>query len=94
MCCAVLSCFSYVQLFATPQTTDPQSLLSTGFSRQEYWRGFPCPSPGNLPNDPGIEPMSLASPALQADSLSTELPGKPYINNLYCSHQSYMVAIL
>ena len=40
-----------------------------GFSRQEYWSGSPFPSPGDLPN-PGIEP---GSPALQADSLLTEL---------------------
>ena len=33
------------------------------FSRQEYWSGLPFPTPGDLP-DPGIEPMSLASPAL------------------------------
>ena len=45
-------------------TVDPQAPLSVGFSRQEYWSGLPCPSPGNLPN-PGIE---LKSP-LQADSL-------------------------
>ena len=36
--------------------------LSMGF-RQEYWSGLPCPSPGYLPG-PGIEPMSLVSPAL------------------------------
>ena len=41
-------------------------------SRQEYWSGLPFPSPGDLPN-PGIE---LRSPALQADTLSSELPGK------------------
>ena len=40
-----------------------------GFSRQEYWSGFPFPSLGDLPN-PGIE---LGSPALQADDLLTEL---------------------
>ena len=34
-----------------------------GFSRQEYWSGLPCPPPGDLPN-PGIEPVSLTSPAL------------------------------
>ena len=45
--------------------------LSMGFSRQEYWSGLPFPSPGDLP-DPGIEPMSPASPALQVDSLLTE----------------------
>ena len=33
-----------------------------GFSRQEYWSGWPCPFPGELP-DPGIEPVSLTSPA-------------------------------
>ena len=43
------------------------------FSKQEYWRGLLCPPPGNRPN-PGIEPRS---PAFQADSLSTEPPGKP-----------------
>ena len=44
-----------------------------GFYRQEYWSGLPCPPPGDLPN-PGIEPRS---PALQADSLPSEPPGKP-----------------
>ena len=37
--------------------------LSMEFSRQEYWSGLPCLSPGDL-FDPEIEPMSLASPAL------------------------------
>ena len=49
------------------------SLLSMGFPRQEYWGGLPFPSPGDLPN-PGVKP---GSPALQADSLPTESPGKP-----------------
>ena len=40
------------------------------------WRGLLCPLPGDLP-DPGIEPASLVSPALQVDSLPTEPPGKP-----------------
>ena len=43
------------------------------FSRQEYWRGLPFPPLGGLPN-PGIEP---GSPAFQADSLPSELPGMP-----------------
>ena len=43
------------------------------FSRQEYWRRLPLPSPGDLP-DPGIKPRS---PTLQADSLLSEPPGKP-----------------
>ena len=50
-----------------------QAPLSMGFSRQEYWSGLPFPSLGDLPN-PGTEPRS---PAFQADSLATELPGKP-----------------
>ena len=45
------------------------------FSTQEYWTGLPFPSPGDLPN-PEIEPWS---PALQADSLLPEPPGKPEI---------------
>ena len=53
----------------TPWTIAHQAPLSMGFSMQEYWSGLPFPSPGGLPN-PGIEPRS---PALQADSLSTEL---------------------
>ena len=45
---------------------------------QEYWSGQPVSSPADLP-DPGIEP---GSPALQVDSLPTELPGKPYLTNI------------
>ena len=44
--------------------------LSVGFPRPDYWSGLPFPSPGDLPN-PGIKPVSIA---LQADSLSSELP--------------------
>ena len=60
-------------LFATPRTIVHQAPLSMGFSRQEYWSGLPFPSPGDLP-DPGIAPRF---PALEADSLLSELPGKP-----------------
>ena len=45
------------------------------FSSQEYWSGLPLPSLGDLP-DPGIE---LRSPALQADALPSEPPGKPFV---------------
>ena len=50
---------------------DPMDYTFMEFSRPEYWSGFP--SLGDLPS-PGIEPRS---PALQADSLSSEPPGKP-----------------
>ena len=55
-----------------------------GFSRQEYWSGLPFPSPGDLP-DPGIEPRS---PALEADALTSEPPGKPYLTHAAKSLQS------
>ena len=64
---------SRVPLFATPWTVACQAPPSMGFSRQEYWSGLPFPSPGNLP-DRGIEHRS---PALQADALPSEPPGKP-----------------
>ena len=66
---------SRVRLFVTPRTAAHQAPLSIGFSRQEYWSGLPFPPPGHLPN-PGIKPTS---PALQADALTSELPGKPYL---------------
>ena len=59
-----------------PWTVTHQAPLSMGFPRQEYYSGLPCPSPGDLSN-PGTELESLVSPALQADSLLTEPPGKP-----------------
>ena len=46
-----------------------------GFSRREYWSRLPFPSPLDLP-DPGIEP---SSPALQADSLPSELQGRSHM---------------
>ena len=67
---------SHVQLFATLWTVAFQAPLSMRFSRQEYCSGLLCPPPGNFP-DPGIEPTSPVSPALQADFLPTEPPGKP-----------------
>ena len=63
----------HVRILATPWTVARQAPLSMGFSRQEYWSGWPFPSPGDLP-DPGIEPRS---PALQADALTSGPPGKP-----------------
>ena len=63
----------------TPWTAAHQVPLSMRLSRQGYWSGSPFPSPGDLPN-PGIEPRS---PALQADSLPTELQGKPLLMAYY-----------
>ena len=66
---------SRVCLFATLWTVAYQARPSMGFSRQEYWSGLPFPSPGDLP-DPGIEP---GTPALWADTLTSEPPGKPLL---------------
>ena len=49
--------------FGTSWTVAQQAPLSMGFSRQEYWSGLSCPSPGDLPS-PGIKPKCLAAPAL------------------------------
>ena len=57
----------------TPWTVVCPAPLSKGFPMQEYWSGLPFPSPGDLPH-PGIK---LASPALQADSLSLSQQGSP-----------------
>ena len=59
-----------------PRTAALQAPLSTEFSREEYWSELPFPTPGNLTN-PGIEPMSLGSPALAGKFFTIELPRKP-----------------
>ena len=70
--CELLSC---AQLFATPWTVTPQAPLSMGFSRQEYWSGLPCPSPGDLPNS-GIKRTSLA---LADDLFTTSATWAPLV---------------
>ena len=81
----VLSCFHRVRLFLTPWTVAHWVLLM-GFSRQEYWTGWPCPPPGDLP-DPGTEPASPATLELQADFFifyffTTESLGKESTENI------------
>ena len=66
----------------TPWTVACQAPLSMEFFRQEYSSVLPFPSSGDLP-DPGIEP---GSPALQADSLPSELPGKVVLIKLVPSN--------
>ena len=69
---------SRLQFFVTPWTVAYQVPPSMEFSKQECWSGLPFPSAGDLP-DPGIEP---GSPALQADALPAEPPGKPELLTL------------
>ena len=72
-----------VRVFMTLRTVAQQAPLSMGFSRREYWSWLPFPSPRDFPN-PGIEPISLLSPALADGFFTTsatwEVPrGREYI---------------
>ena len=69
LCLVAQSCLTLYD----PMDCSPPGFSVHGFSRQEYWSGWPIPSPGDLPN-PRIE---SGFPALKADSLPAELPGKP-----------------
>ena len=77
----------------TPWTVALQAAPPMGFSKQEYWRGLPFSSLGDLP-DPGNEP---GSHALQADSLPSEPPGKPpncRNNKLIYSNEDFLGSFL
>ena len=76
MACA--SMLNHVWFCVTPWTVACQASLSMGFSRWEYWSGLPFPPPVDLP-DPGIEPMSPVSPALQAGALQLSHLGSPCV---------------
>ena len=69
----MLSHFSCVQFCVTLWTVACQAPPSMGLSSQEYWNGFLCPPPGDLPNL-GIDPVSLMSPALAGKFFTTEPP--------------------
>ena len=71
MCMHVQSCVIPV----TPWIVVHQAPLSMEFSRQEYWSGLPFPTSGDLP-DPGVESVSLESPALAGGSFIPVPPGK------------------
>ena len=71
-------CAQLCLTLATPWTVACQAPLSIGFLRQEYWSGLPFPPPGDLPH-PGIEPVTLALPALAGRFFATEPCRKPLI---------------
>ena len=79
--CSGAQLFSRVQLLVILWTIDHQVPLSLGFFRQEYWNGLPFPPPGYLP-DPGIEPVSLVSPALAGGFSTTASPGTQFVSIL------------
>ena len=70
--------FSRFRLFAATWTVVHQATLSLGFPGQEYWSGLPVPFPGHP--DPVFEP---GPPALQADSLPSEPPGKTGFSSMW-----------
>ena len=70
----VLSYFNCVRQFVTLWTVAHQAPLSIRFSKQEYWSGFPCPPPGDLPH-------LLCALHWQAGSLPLVPPGKPAIKD-------------
>ena len=76
LCLHVCSVAQSCPTFLDPMDCSHQAPLSMGFPGQEYWRGFPFPSPEDLPN-PGIEPVSLVSPALAGGCFPLSHPGSP-----------------
>ena len=80
MCVFSYSVISYS--FVTPWSAASQAPLSMGFPRQEYWKGVPFPTPGDLP-DPGMETASLVSPALADRALITSASWETQEFNIY-----------
>ena len=81
--CVCVCLLSRVWFFVIPWTSLHGSSVHgyMEFSRQEYWRGLPFPTPGDLP-EPGIKTASLASPALTGRFVTTMPPGKPKLTVL------------
>ena len=81
---AVIWSLSHVWLFCgLVDCMNPARLLCLGFPRQGYWNGLSFPSSGHLPN-PGIEPVSLMSPALAGGFFTTRattVETTPDVNN-------------
>ena len=97
--CVHVCGLSRVRLFVSSWIVALQGPPSMEFFRQEYWSGCHFLLQEDLP-DPGNEPASSASPALQADSLPTEQPGKPwslgppsYCSRLLTSSETLVPAI-
>ena len=87
----MLSCFSHVWLFVTPQTVAHQAPLSMGFSRQKHWSGLPFPSPGDR-RIPRIEPASLMSPALAGRFFTTSATWEAYsLPTMKTANQSHFM---
>ena len=85
-CVCMLSRFSHVWVFTTLWTVSLQAPLSMEFSKEDYWSGLPCPTPGDLPN-PGIKPTSLMSLALASGFFTTSARWEaPYVASVYLNY--------
>ena len=82
LCCEAVMCISRVRLFAACRAP-----LSMEFSRQEHWSGVPSSTPEDLP-DPGIKPVSLASPAPVGRVLPTSAPWEAHLS-VQCIHMCF-----
>ena len=91
----MLNHFSHAQLFVTPWTIVNQAPLSMEFSRQKYWSELPCPPPVDLP-DPGIESVSLMSPALAGGFFTTNFTWEAQLMHIqiYILHMCFHVLYL
>ena len=88
----VLSCFTRVQLCAILLTVACQTPPSSGFSRQEYWNGLPCPPPEDLP-DPGI--VSRISRQVFNQEVPPTPPQEAWKSGyLYSNHLSFLLSII
>ena len=79
LCCVCVQLLHCVLLFVTLWIVTHQAPLSVGFSRQQYWRGLPCPHLGDVPN-PVIELVSLTSPTLAGRFFTTSTPSEALIH--------------
>ena len=75
-------------LQSRPTLCNSMDYSPLGISRQEYWSGLPRPPPGDLPN-PGIEPVSLMSPALAGRFPAP--PGSPYTHTDTHTHSLFHI---
>ena len=82
VCYTVLSHFNHVQFFATLWTVACHAPLSMGFSRQEYWSGLPCFSPGDLPNS-GNRTFISTFPVLASRRFTTSAMWEAQLTNIY-----------
>ena len=90
MCLCLCSVAQLCPALCDPMDYSPPWTLSMGFFRHQYWSRSPFLSPKDLPH-PGIEPVSLMSPALQADYLPAEPSGKPIFIHMYIQPSYFSV---